>query len=246
MSFDYLGTFNRSQFDRVVAFARSQTALIDNRISHLEAEIRRVGTLDFAYDSDGVPTGYTTAKPANSYIAKLVGAYEVLGGDALFDLNTRSITQPVFLIKADEASPAQRLSSGEILGQPGMNDANSAERMRQMRSWLDDTLQYRREYLERKIRRALDYSDQLRAEVTMLAGIQLGSDILGSLEHVITKIQDLITDRTYQAVSDDKGTDAHGRKMTAPLAAYPAGPDRPDAVSDQRTFDGFESATEET
>lgn len=244
MAFEFLGTFNKSQFDRVVAFARSQTGLIDARIAHLEAEIRRVGALDFAYDADGVPTGYTVSKPADSYLAKLVGAYEALGGDALYDLNIRSIVQPVFVIKADESSPAQRMSSGEIIGQPGLNDANSAERMRQIRIWLDDTLQYRREYLERKIRRMVDYSDSLRAETTLLTAIQLGADVSGSLEFVIAKIQDLMSDRTYQAVSDDKGADPHGHKMTAPLAAYPAGPNRPDAVSDQRTFDGFEPATE--
>lgn len=246
MAFDYLGTFNKSQLDRFFAFARSQLPDINDRIAHLYTEIRRVGTLTVTYDADGVPTKYEVTKPPTSYIAKLVAAYEVLGGDVLFDLNIRSQSQAVHFIRADESVPAQRLSSGEVIGQPGLMDADSAERMREARTWLNDVARYKRENLERKIRRALDYVDQLEAEVALLSLIKASADATKSLEWVYTKLMDLINDRSYRAIYDDKGADAHGRKTMAPFAAYPAGPDRPDAVSDQRTFDGFESATEKT
>lgn len=246
MAFDFLGTFNKSQLDRFFAFARSQLPDINDRIAHLYTEKRRVGTLTVTYDADGVPTSYAVDKPPESYIAKLVAAYEVLGGDVLFDLNIRSQSQAVHFIRADESVPAQRLSSGEVIGQPGLMDADSAERMREARTWLSDVTRYKRENLERKIRRALDYVDQLEGEIALLSVIKMGAEASKSLEWVYTKLTDLINDRSYRAIYDDKGADAHGRKTMAPFAAYPAGPGRPDAVSDQRTFDGFESATETT
>jgi hypothetical protein len=148
MTFTLGGTFNQSQFDRLVAFVQLQKTTIADRLRHLYAELDRLGTLSFGYDADGVPLGYATVKPPDSYIAKLVSAYEVLGGDAEFDLKVRSMNQPVFLIRADEATSAQRLSNGEILRQPGLADAYTAELTRQLQSWLSETMQYRRNALE--------------------------------------------------------------------------------------------------
>lgn len=239
MAFEFLGTFNRSQFDRFLAFVQSQKSYIPDRLGHLYAELRRVGSISFAYDSDGVPTGYATAKPPDSYISKLMSAYEVLGGDVEFDLNVRNMTQPVFIVKASEDTRPQRLSSGEILGTPGLGDAYTAEMIRGMRTWLDDTMQYRREYLERKIRRALDYADQLQAEIDLLTMVQGAAELKNSIDWCVTQITDAMNDRSYRAVYDDKGADAHGRKTNAPLAPYAAGPERTNEL-DQRTFDGFE------
>ncbi len=242
MAFDFAGTFNRSQFDRFVAFVQSQKSYIPDRLGHLYSEQRRIGSISFAYDADGVPTGYATAKPPDSYLAKLMSAYETLGGDPFFDLNVRNSTQPVFLVKADEAVAPQRFSNGEIYRQPGLGDAYTSEIIRQMRGWLEDSLHYRRAYLERKIRRALDYLDQLQAEIDLLNVVQGSAEAKGSIDWGLDQITDAMNDKTYRAVYDDQGADAHGKKTTAPLAAYPSGPERTETDSDQRGYDGFESA----
>lgn len=242
MAYNFSGTFNKSQFDRLVAFVQSQKSYIPNRLGHLYAEQRRIGEISFAYDADGIPTGYATAKPPDSYLSKLMSAYEVLGGDVEFDLNIRNASQPVFLRKADEAVAPQRFSNGEIYRQPGLGDAYTAEIVRQMREWLDESLHYRKSYLERKIRRALDYLDQLQAEIDLLTAVQGAAEVKNSIEWCVNQITDAINDKTYRAVYDDQGADIHGKKTTAPLAAYPSGPERPDTESDQRGYNGFETA----
>lgn len=236
MAHEILGTFNKSQFDRFLYFARGQQQDIKARLSHLSAELFRVGSIAFAYDQNGVPTHYTPS-PAESYIGRLLSVYEVLGGNAFFDMNLRSATQPVFLVKADEAHPAQLMSNGEIQSQPGQNDGNSAVLMQQLKAWLPDVMHTKRDYLERKIRRALDYTDQLQAEITLLSGIESDGD--GGFETVVTQITDLIDDPSYRAISDDEGADLHGKLASAPFLPYSTGgPDAENADSYGRDTDG--------
>lgn len=52
MSHDFLGTFNKSQLDRFLAFARTQLPLVDARIQHLEAEMNRLGVAAFRGEID--------------------------------------------------------------------------------------------------------------------------------------------------------------------------------------------------
>ncbi len=234
MAHDILGTFNRAQFDRFATFAQGQLALAEGRIQHLQAEIDRIGTVTFSFDEGGVPLGYTAT--ADSYIGRLMALYEILGGDALHDLQIRSMTQPVFLMRADESTNPQILSNGEIMGMPGLADAPSAELMQASRSWLLDTFQYRRDSVERKIRRMMDYSDQLQAEVNLLFRITRDQSVAGSLANLFQDITDLIEDRSYRAVTKDE--DAFGKKAYAPFAGYMPGPDGAEAEDYSRTLDG--------
>lgn len=224
MAWDFKGTFNSSQFTRFVAFARAQKADLAGRINHLAFEQTRVGSLAFAFDSGGVPTTYVPDD--TSYIGKLVAAYEVLGGDPFFDLNIRSKAQAVYLLAGDEGTPAQLLSNGEVLPKPGLADAKSAELMENARAWLDDTTDFRRDYLEHKIRKAVDYAEQLEDEINYLTLVASAGDVEGSFENVFTLITDLINDPVYRAIYDDKGKDAMGKKTYAPFKPYAAGPDR--------------------
>lgn len=224
MSYEILGTFNKSQFDRFVAFAQAQTTDILGRITHLTAEQNRVGKLVFGYDPGGVPIGYVPS-PKNSYMGRLIACYEILGGDALHDLNLRSTSQPVFLLPGDETKPAQLLSNGEVMGATGLADSESAVLMQQAKAWIPEALQYRRDYLERKIRRALDYSDQLQTEIDLLQVIVQAKSVNGSLAYIIDQMQQLMQDPTYRATYDDKGKDPLGKKVNAPYKPYLGGPD---------------------
>jgi len=242
VSFDYLGTFNRSQFERYIAFARSQVTLVDARIQHLEAEIARVGSIVFRYNK-GVPIGYS-ADPAESYLGKLLGAYEVLGGDPFVDLRVRLWNDPVYLVRGTETNPAQYMSNGEVIGQSGLSDAPTAELMRQSRTWLDATLHGRFGALERKIRRAVDYSDQLRLEIANLEVIKLTATATGSLEYIATQINQYFSDKNYRAIFEDNGSDKFGFTVYAPFSSYDVGPSTTPginrvATSPQRQNDGF-------
>ena len=225
MSFDHLGTLNKSQFDRFAAFARAQLPTVDARIAHLQREILRIGKLVFSYDDGGIPIGYT-AEPRNSYVGRLVAAYEVLGGDVLYDLHVRTRAQAVFVIKADVTSSPQILSNGEVMSQAGLSDYPSARLMQSARTWLPEVLDYRREYLERKVRRAIDYIDQLNQEVDMLKLIKASDGTLNSLENIFKEMSDLFSDPTYRAISDDHGRDPFGKLTYAPFLPYEPGPKR--------------------
>lgn len=225
MSLDFKGTFNRSQFERFSAFARGQLGVVPARLKHLAAEQLRVGTLVFSYDANGKPLAYSP-EPTTSYLGRLLAAYEILGGDAFYDLNVRSRAQAVFLIRGDETTPAQLMSNGEVVGTPGLGDRGTAELMGPARAWLDETLHRRREYLERKIRRLIDYADQLQMEQESLARIVLGVEAEGSLDNLLAQIQAYIDDPSYRPAYDDRGTDPDGKLTGAPLAPYSVGPDR--------------------
>lgn len=222
MAFDFLGTFNASQLNRYLAFARSQVPLIDARINHLEAEMVRVGAVLFTYQQ-GVPKEFL-ADPTESYVGRLAAAYEVLGGNPFQDLRTRAKTDPVFAVRGTEATPVQYMSNGEVIGARGLADAASAEMMRTLRTWLNDTLKWRFDRLERKIRRALDYADQLQEEVDYLTSLKTAVTTDGSLEQIAAQLTTLLTDPNYRAIFDDGGKDPFGLTSYAPFSSYDAVP----------------------
>ena len=237
LSHDFLGTFNKSQFDRFLAFARSQLPLVEARKNHLNAELARVGQVVFQYDH-GVPLGYA-GDPPNSYLGKLLAAYEVLGGDSFKDLRVRVRAQPVHIIRGDEITDAQVTSSGEPLGGKGLLDGPSATLMQLGRGWLEATLRDRFNRLERKIRRAMDYTDQLNAEIEDLERIQQVAEVRGSLEYAAAQIQLLLGDRTYRAIYDDQGKDPYGQKVYAQYSSYDAEQsDNPDTEVEREVTGG--------
>lgn len=220
MAFDFLGTFNKSQFDRFIAFARSQLSDTDGRVAHLNYEKRRIGSLTFEYAGGGVPTSYTVTSATSTYIGGLVAAYEALGGNVLFDLQVRSMNQAVFVLAGTETSAPQFMSNGEVLGGKGLADGTTAVLMRKARAWMDGPIHYRREYLEKKVRRALDYVDQLNAEIAALAVAVGPATEKNSLENIAKLVSEKLLDTNYRAIFDDKGQDPHGRTVYAPFLPY--------------------------
>lgn len=219
MAHDFLGTFNKSQLDRLVANVRAQGDLVAGRIQHLEAEKARLGVPVFKYDEKGVPTGYSV-EPSGSYMAKLMVAYEVLGGDPFYDLNLRLKTSPVFKQAGSEMEEPELMSNGEVIGAPGKADGLSATAVQGLKAYVSDTLYWRRERLERKIRRTLDYYDQLDLEVKALQMMLLGDAVTGSIENIYKYLSELIADTTYRAIYDDRGKDPNGKLPNAPYSSY--------------------------
>jgi hypothetical protein len=180
----------------------------------------------FKYGQDGSLQGYT-ADPANSYIAKLLVAYEVQGGNPYLDLAVRARNDPVYKLRGDQGAMPQLMSNGEVIGAPGLADAASAQLMRLAREWLEGTLDARMGVLERKIRRSLDYYDQLDEEAKLLGYIVMSPDTAGSLEFVAKGIYDLFTDGTYRPIYDDHGKDPRGVLAYSPFSSYDSGPNSP-------------------
>ena len=238
MAFDFLGTWNKSQMNRAFAFVRSQLPLVKARIEHLAAEQMRIGVVRFRYDATGAATG-CQADSDTSYMGKLFKAYEALGGDPFYDLNLRLDAQAISLVQGTEMGMPQLMTKGEVVGALGLADGASAATMREVLTWADTTLWYRRESLERKIRRALDYSSQLGQEIALLQTIQADDSVSGSLANAYTTLMDMVTDGSYRAVTDDKGGDATGKVVGAPLSSYDQGPDSiPGGASSTQRQDG--------
>ncbi len=239
MAFEFLGTFTASQFSRFSTWVQAQVGQIPARIQHLNAEIARIGGLAFSYDSGGVPT-FIQPSDTTTYIGRLFQCYEALGGDAEFDLQVRTMSQPVFKTTGTPNNPPQLLSNGEVQGQPGLGDAPSAEVLRTLRDWTYDAQFYRRDLLERKIRRAMDYVDQLNAEVTLLGQIQADASAQGSLGFILNSMEQLVGNRYYlPAQNDSSNPDPHGKAAYGPIASY-----MPDITGGstiaiyERTYDG--------
>jgi len=243
MSFDFQGTFTASQFARFKTYVQNQVQLIDARIAHLKAERARVGDLAFAYDSGGAPTGLEN-DPPDTYCGRLFGAYEALGGDAEFDLQVRSTSQPVFRLAGDETQAAQLMSNGEVLSVLGLSDAESSLAMQSLRGWVSEDLQRRRNSLERKIRRALDYAEQLDAEISTLERMKGSVDTNGSLAFLLNSIANLTADGQYTAITQDNAADPHGKFARAPVAGYMPGPEGAAATTYERTTNGLVKPTE--
>lgn len=238
VSFDHLGTFNRSQLNRLSTYALAQVQDVDARIAHLTAEQARIGTIVFQYDKASV-VGYEPS-PEDSYLGKLLRAYEVLGGDPFYDLKLRQKgSQALYVLRADETRPAQVRSDGLIIAREGLADAPSAALVQQLRDWMHESLQYKRETLERKIRRALDYSDQISDEIAVLTAIKGDATVAGSAKNILQSIQQLVDERTYRAIADDKGKDPDGTLTHAPFAALEPGPQRTVIDGYYRTLDGY-------
>jgi len=237
---DFLGTFNRSQFDRLSTYARGQLSYVVGRVQHITAEQQRVGFLKFSYDPAGRPVSYLTGNPGLvTYIGKLMSAYEVLGGDPFYDLQVRAKSDPVYYLKGDEASTAKILSNGEPLPQQGLADAPTGNLVRRIRGFSEAHLD-KLERIERKVRRAIDYSDQLQTELDLLKVIPRTAEVDGSLEFLIASATAYFQDRSYRAISDDKGSDPFGKLVNAPMSSYDPGTTRrgPDGLAVERSNDG--------
>ncbi len=238
MAFDFLGTFNQSQFTRLQTFAQAQLADIPGRLAHIAAEQARVGNVVFQFNQS-VVVSYAVSDP-DSYIGRLFAVYEILGGDAFYDLPLRqSQTQALYLLPWDESHSAQMLSNGKVVGTQGLMDADSAIPVQQMRAWMNDSLQYKRESIERKIRRALDYTDQLAAEAQLLNTILGSATAPGSLANLIAAINTLITSQNYRAIADDKGQAPTGNYAYAPYIGLEPGPQRTTIEVYYRAFQGY-------
>ena len=130
----------------------------------------------FQTDYDGpMPVSFT----ASGYAGKLLKAYRILGGNPERDMLLRTRDLPVF---KERSFPVSVTKEGGVSG--GFSDVYTNGRRERggqrfdrdlgikvdkVKNWQLDSIKMKRERLEIKIKRALDYSDQLKVEIDLLS-----------------------------------------------------------------------------
>lgn len=175
MAFNFFGTLTSGQWESFKAFARIQRIDVELRRAWLQKQLSMNGIFSTEYDG---PTPVRFSASAGSYAAKLISAYRVLGGVPERDMLLRTSDKPVFKTKAQNISST---SAGQTDG--GFSDVYSngrrdrgtqrfdrdlGLRVERLKSWQLEAVKAKREALEFKIKRALDYSDQLQTELAVL------------------------------------------------------------------------------
>ena len=142
-----------------------------------------------------------TVSPPTSYGAKLMQAYRILGGLPERDMLLRTSDDPVYLTrgvsptKANDASPvtggySDLFSNGRRYRGNQRFDRDLGLKVEKLKAWQLEAIKHKREHLEFKIKRALDYYDQLQNEKNMLSAM-LAADSPTSVEQQITDLLSL-------------------------------------------------------
>ncbi len=178
MAFNMYGTFSSGQWECFKAFARIQKVDVQLRINWLQKQLSMNGIFQTTYDG---PNPVSFSASAGSYAAKLIAAYRVLGGVPERDMLLRTSDIPVFKTKG---TSIQDQVTGDTSG--GFSDTFSNGRrergsqrfdrdlgllVESLKGWQLAAIKAKRERLEFKIKRALDYSDQLQNEINLLMAV---------------------------------------------------------------------------
>lgn len=189
MAFSFYGTFTSGQLNELVAFSHVQERDIEARIRWLQAELEKAGTFVTDYDEDNKYPVYFGCFPLESYGAKLLQAYKILGGVPERDMLLRTSDKPVFLKKGSSVSAddpdsgySSEFSNGRMYRGGQRFDRSMGYRVELLKRWQLEAIKRKREHLEFKIKRALDYSDQLERELRVLQELTDG------------RVSDLVTD----------------------------------------------------
>lgn len=177
MAFNFFGTFTRAQWESFKVFTKIQKLELHSRKKWIEKELLRVGVFITEYGDDNYPKSFSVT-PATSYGAKLLSAYRILGGYPEREMLLRTRDIPVFLTKGEQISVRE---DGLVSGGYSDTYTNSRRwrgsqrydrdlglRIERLKIWQLDAIKAKREKLEFKIKRALDYSDQLQQEVVLI------------------------------------------------------------------------------
>ncbi len=176
MAFNFYGTFSLGQYEQYKTWSKYQEADIKKRIAYLENLIVRNGVFRTTFDDNHNPSRYTISPP-NSYAAKLMKAYCSLGGSPTKDFIIRDSSLVTFKIKGapldtqDKDNPTAGYSNSYSDGtydRGPLYDRDVGYLVERSKGWQLEAIKRKREQLEFKIKRCLDYVDSLIAEKDML------------------------------------------------------------------------------
>lgn len=177
MAFSFWGTFSTGQFEQLRLFAKVQERDLSDRKLWLSAQLQRNGIFVTDYDSATYLPISFTATP-NSYADKLFTAYRALGGNPETEFLLRTTDKPVFLTRGVNISPnegsdptsgySDLFTNGRRIRGTQRFDRDIGLKIEQLKSWQLESIKKKRESIEFKIKRALDYSDQLQREIDVI------------------------------------------------------------------------------
>lgn len=180
MSFSFLGTWTTGQFEQLRVFAKIQEQDLLSRKAFLSRKITEVGVFSTEFDAETFhPIRYSVTP--FSYASKLFQAYRALGGNPEREFLLRTRDQPVFLTRGTSLNtedPTDSTSGYSDIYSNGRRyrgsqrfDRDVAVLVEKFKGWQLEAIKRKREHLEYKIKRALDYSDQLQIELDFISAM---------------------------------------------------------------------------
>lgn len=176
MAFNFFGTFTTGQFEIFENFTELQRLELELRKDWLTRQLLRNGVFKTEYE--GITPVNFTALPRNSYGAKLLEAYKILGGVPEFDMLLRTRDQAVYLTSGAQLGITENetmtggysevYSNGRRDRGDQRFDRDLGLKVEKLKKWQLGAIKQKRERLEYKIKRALDYSDQLEQEIKLI------------------------------------------------------------------------------
>jgi len=210
MSFNFFGTFTTGQFNEFVDFSKIQEQDIKDRIAWLRRQLDLNGAFSTEYDDeDTIPVSFSCGPPY-SYGAKLLQAYKILGGRPESDMLLRTSDKPVYLTRGVNISDdnptsgySDMFSNGRRFRGNQRFDRDIGLKVQRLKTWQLEIVKRKREHLEFKIKRCLDYSDQLEIEIKNLEKM-IDDSTERSVDMQVASIQgDMFTPGSMNVIESD-------------------------------------------
>jgi len=213
MAFNFYGVFTTGQFDKFYYFSKIQEQDLKNRVAYLEKRLSQVGTIETNYDPvTNYPVQYEPDIPY-SYLYKLFVAYKALGGNPEEDFLIRKRDLPVFLKPGEDLTndiydltggDSKEFSNGRFNRMGNIRaDRPMGIQTERMKHWQLEVIKYKREYLEYKIKRALDLSDEISEELKLLKLMVDENEPSRSLDGIVSEVSNLAFSRGAMFVIQD-------------------------------------------
>lgn len=169
MGFNFQGTFTKTQWRDFSDFTAIQKYELEARKRWIDAELTRTGQVTCVYDDFNMPVSYD-ASPT-SYIGKLLLAYRMLGGVPERDMLLRTRDQVVFLQRGVDEYDDPPYTNGRQDRGSQRFDRSLCQKIERLKGWQLEIIKSKREIIEYKIKRAMDYADQLSEESKLLKAL---------------------------------------------------------------------------
>lgn len=204
MAFDFLGTFRRSQYEELYAYAEAHLVNVDPRVEYLKSEIERLGWIEYSLDEEGNRVDYQI-RPVNSLLAKYARAFEYYGG-SLTGLQIRSRGNWIYVTKGEFDLGDSRPYTG---GRPSEGDYKTNNRhynddvpgnyIQSTKDWVIPSIKRRLDDMEFRIKRTIDRTDQHINEIVLLVKRSVGAE---TIEDLKTDIEHFITSDEFTSVTE--------------------------------------------
>jgi hypothetical protein len=196
----------------LVKFSKIQERDLAARIKWLGSQLLKNGIFTTEFDPQtSMPTSYLVDGP-NSYGYKLFSAYRALGGNPERDFILRTSDKPVFLTRGKNISSdntdttagySDTFTNGRRVRGEQRFDRDLGLAVDKLKVWQLESIKRKREHLEFKIKRCIDYSDQLQSEINLLTNLNdpesgktvddltLNIDLIQNITGAMNVVQDL-------------------------------------------------------